>query len=72
MFLRRSMGALALLAISNTGCLINAYPSNPNDRVKGLLNQSEDLRQLKEEWKRIWFLDHPSHLTPERIDGGIQ
>lgn len=72
MFLRLFMGALALLAISNTGCLINAYPSNPNDRVKGLLNQSEDLRQLKEEWKRIWFLDHPSHLTPERIDGGIQ
>ena len=72
MFLRLSMGALALLAISNTGCLINAYPSNPNDRVNGLLNQSEDLRQLKEEWKRIWFLDHPSHLTPERIDGGIQ
>jgi len=72
MFLRLSMGALALLAISPTGCLINAYPSNPNDRVKGLLNQSEDLRLLKEEWKRIWFLDHPSHLTPERIDGGIQ
>lgn len=72
MLFRLSMGALAFLALSNSGCLINAYPSNPNDRIKGLLNQSEDLRQVKEEWKRIWFLDHPSHLTPDRVDGGIQ
>lgn len=72
MLFRLSMGAVACMALSNSGCLINAYPSNPNDRIKGLLNQSEDLRQVKEEWKRIWFLDHPSHLTPDRVDGGIQ
>ncbi|MCY2937693.1 MAG: hypothetical protein NTV55_04990 [Planctomycetota bacterium] len=64
---------LGFVALSSTtGCLINAYPSDPGERTKALLNQSEDLRQLKEEWKRIWFLDHPSHLTPDRIDGGIQ
>ena len=66
------LGLTGFLALSSTGCLINAYPSDPGERVKALLNQSEDLRQVKEEWKRIWFLDHPSHLTPDRIDGGIQ
>jgi hypothetical protein len=37
-----------------------------------LINQSEDLRQIELEWERIWFNDHPSHLTPERVDGAIQ
>lgn len=45
--------------------------SNPEQRIKDLLNQSEDLRQIKEEWERIWKTDQPSHLTPERVDGGI-
>jgi hypothetical protein len=37
-----------------------------------LINQSEDLRQIELEWVRIWHSDHPSHLTPERVDGSIQ
>jgi len=37
-----------------------------------LLNNSEDLRQVEYEWERIWFMDEPSHLTPERVHGGIQ
>ena len=37
-----------------------------------LLVQSEDLRQIAEEWKRIWFTDQPSHMTYDRIHGGIQ
>jgi hypothetical protein len=32
---------------------------------------SEDLRHIKNEWRRFWFNDQPSHLTPERIHGGI-
>jgi uncharacterized protein (TIGR03067 family) len=36
------------------------------------LNQSEDLRQIEYEWERLWFTDNPSHLTPERIHGGVQ
>jgi len=66
---------LALVAVAglvNAGCLINAYSSEPNIRMSQMLNQSEDLRQIGYEWRRIWFTDQPSHLTPERIHGGIQ
>jgi hypothetical protein len=59
------------LVLSQTGCLINIYSSNPNRRVLELLNQSEDLRQIEYEWERIWFTDMPSHLTPERLRGGV-
>jgi hypothetical protein len=37
-----------------------------------LMNNSEDLRVIEEEWERIWFNDQPSHLNPQRIHGGIQ
>ncbi|HJT76546.1 MAG TPA: hypothetical protein VJ739_05025 [Gemmataceae bacterium] len=63
---------IALLGVSNTGCLINQYSSDPNRRVSELLNQSEDLRQIEDEWERIWFNDQPSHLTPFRVNGGIE
>ena len=62
----------AALVLVNSGCLINIYSSDPNERIKELLNNSEDLRQIEYEWERIWFTDHPSHLTPERVDGAIQ
>jgi hypothetical protein len=48
----------------------NAYSPDPNVRVEQLLYQSEDLRQIGEQWKRLWFNDRPSHLTPERVHGG--
>jgi hypothetical protein len=66
------LAVLAGLVLSNTGCLINIYSSNPNRRIVELLNNSEDLRAIEYEWERIWFTDHPSHLTPERTDGAIQ
>jgi hypothetical protein len=56
---------------ANTGCLLNQYDSHPDIRMQQLLYQSEDLRQIKNEWRRFWFNDQPSHLTPERIHGGI-
>ncbi len=58
--------------LCNAGCFINTYSSNPNRRMTELLNVSEDLRQIELEWERIWFKDQPSHLTPERVHGGIQ
>lgn len=72
--MRRLLGLVALagLVLSNTGCFINIYSSDPNRRIQQLLNQSEDLRQLNAEWERIWFTDQPSHMTPERLHGGIQ
>jgi hypothetical protein len=63
--------AASVLILSQSGCFINIYSSDPNRRVRELLNQSEDLRQIEYEWERIWFTDMPSHLTPERVDGGI-
>jgi hypothetical protein len=52
--------------------LIHCYSSDPSTRMKELLDNSEDLRQIEAEWKRIWLSDQPSHLKPERVHGGIQ
>jgi hypothetical protein len=67
---RLALGVFAAVAVSGTGC-VNMYASNPNTRMEQLLNQSEDYRQIGEFWRRFWFNDMPSHMTPERIHGGI-
>jgi transcriptional regulator of aromatic amino acid metabolism len=66
-----TLGILMLVCLCNTGCLINQYSSDPAIRTEQLLVQSEDMRQMKEEWRRFWFNDHPSTLTPNRITGTI-
>lgn len=63
--------AAAIGLTANTGCILNQYPGEPNERMQVLLNQSEDLRQIKQEWRRFWMNDQPGHLTPERLHGGI-
>jgi hypothetical protein len=65
------LAAVSTVLVSNIGCFINEYNSDPNLRMKELVNQSENLRQIQYEWERIWFTDMPSHLTPERVNGGI-
>jgi hypothetical protein len=65
------VGAVAALAIGNSGCMINIYSSQPNRRMGELLNTSEDLRSIQDTWERIWFTDQPSHMTPDRVHGGI-
>jgi hypothetical protein len=72
--MRRILLLLAVsgLVLSNSGCLLNIYSSDPNRRINELMNVSEDLRQIEYEWERIWFVDQPSHMTPERVHGGIQ
>lgn len=42
-----------------------------NDPMHELLNATEDLRSIEYEWERIWYTDQPSHLSPERVHGGI-
>ena len=64
-------GILAVVGLANTGCLMNQYSSDPRIRTEQLINQSEDMRQANEEWRRFWFNDHPSTLTPNRISGVI-
>jgi hypothetical protein len=66
------LAVVAAFVLGNTGCFLNQYSSDPNLRILQLLNNSEDLRQIEYEWSRIWFNDQPSHLTPERVHGGIQ
>lgn len=65
------VGALAMLAFGGTGCILNRYSPDPNIRMDQLMNESEDLRQAGAEWRRFWMNDMPSHLTPERVHGGI-
>jgi hypothetical protein len=62
----------ASFAMSNTGCFLPIYSSDPNRRVQQMLNTSEDLRQIEDEWSRFWFTDQPSHLTYDRITGGLE
>ncbi len=59
------------ICLSAPGCLINMYNSDPVRRTNQLLVVSENLRQIQDEWERFWFLDQPSHLTYQRIHGGI-
>ncbi len=65
------LAVVAAIGALNTGCLLNAYPSNPERRMLVLMNQSENLRQIDYEMERFWMVDQPSHLTPERVHGGV-
>jgi hypothetical protein len=72
--MRRRSGifmALAAFLLINTGCIINQYSSDPFVRMEQLLIDSENLRQMHDEWRRFWMNDQPSHLTPYRIHGGL-
>ena len=67
---------LACLALAgllpNAGCLfLNRYDSDPNYRLQQLLNESEDLRQAREEKHRFWINNQPSTLTYDRLSGAI-
>jgi hypothetical protein len=64
--------AASLVILSNVGCLLNAYPSDPVERMKVLMNQSENERIMQGEWERFWMVDQPTHLTPDRTDGGTR
>ncbi len=44
---------------------------SPDRRVLFLMNQSENLRGIDYEMERFWMVDQPSHLTPERVHGGV-
>jgi hypothetical protein len=62
---------LATALSSSTGCLIPLYSGDPVRRTEQLIFTSEDLRALLNEWERFWFLDQPSHMTPQRVHGGV-
>ena len=62
---------LGLALSSSTGCFLPIYSGDPVRRSRQLINTSENLRSILDEWERIWFLDQPDHLTPYRTHGGI-
>ena len=68
---RLALVGVAAVSVSGSGCVVNQYASDPNTRMDQLINQSEDYRQIGEFWRRFWFNDMPSHMTPERLHGGI-
>ena len=75
--MRRRLSALAIvaaIAAAGQGCApvpLPHYAAYPPKRVEELLNDSENLRMVGDDWERIWFLDQPSHLTPWRTHGGL-
>lgn len=65
------LGLVAATGLAGgTGC-INQYAADPVTRMDQHINESENYRQIGEFWRRFWFNDMPSHMTPERIHGGI-
>jgi hypothetical protein len=62
---------LGLAVSSNVGCFLPAYSANPARRARQLTIESENMRNLLDEWERFWFLDQPEHMTPLRNHGGI-
>jgi hypothetical protein len=73
----RSMRRLLIAALvtvvlsANVGCIIPIYSGDPAVRTRELLFNSEDFRSILQEWERIWFLDQPSHMTVQRVHGGV-
>src|SRR5262249_54632450 len=47
------------------------YSTDPNVRMEQLLKESEDLRQIQEEWDRFWMDDQPADTNSHRTNGGI-
>lgn len=66
------LGAVvAVLTLSNIGCIIPMYSPDRTRRMQQLLYTSENLRQIPDEWERAWLLDQPSHMTLYRTHGGL-
>ncbi|MDR1924050.1 MAG: hypothetical protein LBQ66_06720 [Planctomycetaceae bacterium] len=62
---------LGFVLSCTSGCLIPIYSGDPETRVMQLVNSSEGLRLVPDEWQRFWFLDQPNHMTIYRVHGGI-
>ena len=54
------------------GVPINLYSSDPVVRMEQMMIDSENRRQMNDEWRRGgWLPDQPSRLTPYRVHGGV-
>ena len=71
----RELFAIALLGLTVAGTAglrgIEATGAKPLDRTEEMLIANETLRELRDEWRKYWYLDQPSHMTYQRVHGGI-
>jgi hypothetical protein len=70
----RKMLFASLMLVSlavQSGCIVPIWSANPDQRVRQMIFQSENYRQIPEIWERIWFLDQPDIATPYRTHGGV-
>ena len=71
--MRRILYAVLLgtLLSTSAGCFLPIYSADRTRRTRQLIFTSEDMRQIINQWERIWFLDQPDHMNPERVHGGV-
>ena len=62
---------LSFALSSSVGCFLPIYSGDPTRRTEQLIFTSEDLRTMLHTWERFWFLDQPSHMSPQRVHGGV-
>jgi len=62
---------LGMVLTNSGGCLLPIYSGDRATRAEELFFTAENLRAITDEWRRIWFLDQPDHMTPFRTHGGI-
>ena len=62
---------LGLALSTSVGCILPIYSGDRARRTQQLIFTSEDFRALNNAWERIWFLDQPDHMTPQRVHGGV-
>lgn len=62
---------LGVMLCSSVGCIIPIYSGDPVRRTQQLIFTSENYRQMLNTWERVWFLDQPDHMSPDRIHGGV-
>jgi hypothetical protein len=64
----RRLESEAALLLGSIPWIPQFYDQNPVGRMQRLINQSEDLRQIEEEWCRIWFSDQLPVLTSQKTE----
>jgi hypothetical protein len=62
---------VAITLSTQSGCFLPIYDADPAVRARQLIFTSEDLRAMRLEWHRFWFLDQPDHQSPWRVHGGM-
>jgi hypothetical protein len=52
-------------------CDTEQQPLHSNLRIDELLNQYQEMKQMRAEWRKFWMNGQPSQMPYQRVDGGI-